>query len=214
MKDLYLIGAGGFSTEILHLVELIQEKCKKWNQVFFIDETIEPFSKELRGVKVIGGLDQIQDVEVDIDVVITINNTEARKRIVQTLKENTYIHFPNLYSPYSIIDKDYLKIGEGNIVMHFCILSTHLTIGNFNTFNSYAGVGHDCIIGDYNSFGPRVAISGTVRIGNVNDFGVNSTVLQKKSIGDNNNIWMNTSIMKSIKNDGIYFGIPGKKVQL
>ena len=211
MKDLYLIGAGGFSTEILHLVELIQEKSKRWNQVFFIDETMEPFSKELRGVKVVGGLEVIEKTEAEIDVVITINNTVAIKRIVETLKINSNIQFPNIYSPYAIIDEKYLQIGEGNIVMHFCILSTHLTIGNFNTFNSYAGVGHDCIIGDYNSFGPRVAISGKVNIGNVNDFGVNSTVLDKKTIGNNNNIWMNTSIMKNIKSDGTYFGIPGKK---
>lgn len=214
MKNLYLIGAGGFSTEILHLIELIQAENKQWDQFYFVDETLEPYSKEVRGVKVIGGLDKIQNTEVEIDVVVTINNTEARKRIVQTLKANKNIQFPNLYSPYAIIDQDYLEIGEGNIVMHYCILSTHLSIGNFNTFNSYAGVGHDCVVGDFNSFGPRVAVSGTVTIGNGNDFGVNSTVLQKKSIGDNNNIWMNTSIMKSIKSNGTYFGIPGKKVQL
>ena len=72
MKDLYLIGAGGFSTEILHLVELIQEKSKRWNQVFFIDETMEPFSKELRGVKVVGGLEVIEKTEAEIDVVIVV----------------------------------------------------------------------------------------------------------------------------------------------
>ena len=75
-EKIIAMGGGGFSTEILHLVELIQEKSKRWNQVFFIDETMEPFSKELRGVKVVGGLEVIEKTEAEIDVVITINNTD------------------------------------------------------------------------------------------------------------------------------------------
>lgn len=214
MKDLYLIGAGGFSTEILHLVEIIQKEKKQWNQIFFIDDDSEIHNTELRGVKVLGGLEVVAAIDREIDVVITINNVNTRESIVNTLKANHNISFPNLFSPYAIIDHDYLKIGEGNVIMHYVILSTHLEIGNFNIFNSYAGVGHDCKIGDINSFGPRVAISGAVTIGRMNDFGVNSTVLQNKNIGNNNNIWMNTSIMRNLKDGNTYFGIPAKKVNL
>lgn len=214
MKDLYLIGAGGFSTEILHLVGIIQKENKQWNHIFFIDDNTEIHNTELRGVKVLGGLNIIADIDHEVDVVITINSVNVRDAIVKTLKDNPKISFPNLFSPYAIIDHDYLKIGEGNIIMHYVILSTNLEIGDFNIFNSYAGIGHDCKIGDINSFGPRVAVSGAVTIGKMNDFGVNSTILQNKSIGSHNNIWMNTSIMKNIKDNNTYFGIPAKKVNL
>lgn len=214
MRDLYLIGAGGFSTEILHLVELIQKDKKHWKQVFFIDDNVEIHHAEVRGVKVIGGLSVILELNYDVDVVITINNVNIRESIVKTLKINPKLHFPNLFSPYAIIDHDYLKIGEGNIIMHYSILSTNLEIGDFNIFNSYTGIGHDCKIGNVNSFGPRVAVSGAVTIGEKNDFGVNSTVLQNLTIGNSNSIWMNTSIMKSVKDNNTYFGIPAKKVNL
>lgn len=214
MKDLFLIGAGGFCSEVLHLIELIEEREKKWNAIYLIDDTIERFSKELRGYTVIGGLETIIKTNKEIDVVITINDTNARKRIVESLEKNNHVNFPNLISPLSLIDSKYLNIGYGNIIMHYVILSTQLEIGNFNSFNSYTGIGHDTRIGNFNSFGPRVAISGNVQIGNLNDFGVNSTVLQKKKIGNNNQIWLNTSILKSITDNNIYFGIPGKKVYL
>lgn len=214
MKDLFLIGAGGFSTEILHMVEIIQKENKQWGKIFFIDDNPKIHNTELRGVKVLGGLDLVEDINYDIDVVITINNVVTREVIINKLKSNLKISFPNLISPQAIVDNDYLKIGKGNIIMHFVILSTHLEIGNFNIFNSYAGIGHDCKIGDINSFGPRVAVSGNVEIGRMNDFGVNSTILQNKKIGNNNYIWMNTSIMRNIKNDGKYFGIPAKKIEL
>lgn len=214
MKDLFLIGAGGFSTEVLHLVEIIQKENKQWSKIFFIDDNSTIHNKELRGVKVLGGVDLVENIDYNVDVLITINNVVKREDIINKLKRNLKINFPNLISPQAIVDTDYLKIGEGNIIMHFVILSTHLEIGNFNIFNSYAGIGHDCKIGDINSFGPRVAVSGNVEIGRMNDFGVNSTILQNKTVGNNNYIWMNTSIMKNIKNNGKYFGIPAKKIEL
>lgn len=214
MKDLFLIGAGGFSTEILHMVEIIQKENKQWHKIFFIDDNPKIHSTEIRGIKVLGGLDVVETIDYEIDVVISINNVVIREVIIHKLQENLKINFPNLISPYAILDSDYLNIGVGNIIMPFVILSTHLEIGNFNIFNSYAGIGHDCKIGDINSFGPRVAVSGNVEIGRMNDFGVNSTILQNKKIGNNNYIWMNTSIMRNIKNDGKYFGIPAKKIEL
>lgn len=214
MKDLYLIGAGGFSTEILWLVEILQKENRKWNQIFFLDENPAIHNTELRGVKVVGGLDVLLEINQKADVVITINNVNVRERIANTLQTNPNIDFPNLFSPFSIIDEDYLTIGKGNIILHYVILSTHLEIGDFNIFNSYAAVGHNCKLGDFNSIGTRVAVSGNVTVGRTNDFGVNATILQNKNIGNNNNIWMNTSIVKNIKDNGTYFGIPGKKIAL
>lgn len=214
MKDLYLIGSGGFSTEILHLVEIIQKGKQQWKQVFFIDDNPEFNNTELRSVKILGGIEFFDTVDFEVDVVITINNVKIREEIIYKLKTNRRVNFPNLFSPFSIVDFDYLKIGEGNIIMHYVILSSHLEIGNFNIFNSYTGIGHDSKIGDINSFGPRVAVSGAVSIGGMNDFGVNSTVLQNISIGNNNKIWINTSIVRNVKDSNTYFGIPAKKISL
>lgn len=214
MKDLYLIGSGGFSSEILHLVEIIQIEKKQWKQVFFIDDNPELKNTERRNVKILGGLEYFETIDFDVDVVITINNVKIREDIIHKLKRNKNVNYPNLISPLSLVDFDYVKLGKGNIIMHYVILSTHLEIGDFNIFNSYTGIGHDCKIGDVNSFGPRVAISGAVSIGRMNDFGVNSTVLQNLSIGNDNVIWMNTSISRNLNDGSTYFGIPAKKIDL
>ncbi len=214
MKDLYLIGAGGFSKEVLHLVEIIEKVEKKWNQVFYIDDNPELINTEIRGVKVIAGVDFFDTLDFEVDVVITVNNVKHREIIINKLKLNERIKFPNLFSPFAIIDHDYLKIGKGNIIMHYVILSAHLQIGDFNIFNSYTGIGHECKIGDINSFGPRVALSGAVSVGRMNDFAVNCTVLQNKNIGSNNIFWMNSSVMRNLKDDNTYFGIPAKKINL
>ena len=41
MKDLVIVGAGGFGREVAWLVEEINEVSKEWNLVGFIDENKE-----------------------------------------------------------------------------------------------------------------------------------------------------------------------------
>jgi sugar O-acyltransferase (sialic acid O-acetyltransferase NeuD family) len=214
MKDLYLIGGGGFATEVLYVIERINDLENRWSSIFIIDDNIDVHSK-IRNYEVKGNLQYLLSIHHEVDIVITINNPEIRKEIVQFLKkEKNNFHFPNIFDSSSIVDNESIVIGEGNVIMHYVILSTQLQIGNFNVFNSYAGIGHDSLVGDFNTFNPRVAISGNVIIGNLNSFGVNSTVLQNKRIGSHNNIWLNSAIVKNIKDNGTYFGVPAKKVEL
>jgi sugar O-acyltransferase (sialic acid O-acetyltransferase NeuD family) len=214
MKDLYLIGGGGFASEVLFVIERISKIEKKWKSIFIVDDVKENGDK-VREYQVVGNIDYLHQLKEDIDVIITINDPEPRKNIIETLKaKKKNVNFPNIFDTTSIVDEKYLTIGEGNIIMHYVILSTKLVIGNFNIFNSYTGIGHDSVMGDYNSFNPRVAISGKVIINDLNSFGVNSTVLQNKKIGSRNQIWLNTTIVKNLKDDGTYFGIPAKKVEV
>lgn len=214
MKELFLIGGGGFATEVLFVLERINKVEKKWSSIFIIDDNIVVGTK-VRNYSVVGNVDYVTNVTQDIEVVITINDPEIRKNIVEKIKsKKTNVTFPNIFDASSISDYDHLQIGEGNVIMHFVILSTNLVVGSFNIFNSYTGIGHNSELGDFNSFNPRVAISGNVIMQNLNSFGVNATVLQNKKIGSRNEVWMNSTIVKNLKDDGKYFGMPAKKLDL
>lgn len=216
MRKLFLIGGGGFATEVLFVIERLNSSDRKWPDIFIVDDNIN-FGTKIREYEVVGDLSSLYLIKEDIDVVITINNTLIRKEIVQKIRQNRKVgstFFPNIIDSTSLIDSKYLKIGEGNIIMHFVVLSTSLNIGSFNIFNSYTGIGHDSTMGDFNTFNPRVAISGNVNMKDLNSFGVNATVLQNKKIGSMNEIWMNSTIVKNLKDGGKYFGIPAKKVDV
>ncbi|SHM94114.1 PglD-related sugar-binding protein [Flavobacterium xinjiangense] len=214
MRSLYIIGGGGFATEVLFVIERMSIIKKEWRNIYVIDDNIEK-GKKVREYEIVGDVDYLLTLDDDIDVVVTINDTSIRKQIVnKILRNKKNVYFPNIIDTTSIIDEKYLQIGNGNIIMHFVVLSTNLILGDFNIFNSYTGVGHDTIMGDFNTFNPRVAISGNVVMKDLNNFGVNSTVLQNKKIGSDNQIWMNSSIVKNLKDGGKYFGVPAKKISL
>lgn len=218
MKDLYIIGAGGFTMEVLFLIDRFYKKT--WKNIFIIDDNSDKIGTKIRNVDVVSNVNDFivkckNEVHIERDVIIAINNPRVRNTIVMLLLEKKIkINFPNLVDGTLIFDAEYSKMGKGNIFMDFVGITGNVNIGDFNIIGARTGIGHDSTIGNFNTFSPRVSISGNVMIGNGNSFGLNSAILQNKSIGDNNNIWSYTMILKNIKNNCTYFGMPAKKIQI
>jgi sugar O-acyltransferase (sialic acid O-acetyltransferase NeuD family) len=218
MKDLYIIGAGGFTMEVLFLIDRFYKKS--WKNIYIIDDNSDKIGSKIRNVDVVSNVNDFivkckNEGDIERDVLITINDPKIRNSIVELFfEEKIKINFPNLVDGTLIFDEEYSKMGKGNIIMDFVGITGNVNIGDFNIIGARTGIGHDSVIGDFNTFSPRVSISGNVKIGNGNTFGLNSAILQNKSMGDNNNIWSYTMILKNIKNNCTYFGMPAKKIQI
>lgn len=218
MKDLYLIGAGGFTMEVLFLIARFYKNC--WSTIYIIDDDPEKIGTKVRNVDVVCNINDFvakckSERDIENDVIITINNPKIRKCIADNLlEEKIKISFPNLVDETFIFDEEYSTIGKGNIIMDFVGVTGNVSVGNFNIIGARTGIGHDSKIGDFNTFSPRVSVSGHVTIGNGNTFGLNSAILQNKTLGDNNEIWSYTMILKNVKNNCTYFGMPAKKIQI
>lgn len=218
MKDLYIIGGGGFTMEVLFLIDRFYKK--KWDNIYIVDDDPEKIGSKIRNIKVICNVNDFiakckNEIASETDVLIVINNPKIRKVIAELfLDEKIDINFPNLVDGTLIFDSDYSKMGKGNIIMDYVGITGNVNIGDFNIFGARTGIGHDSSIGSFNTFSPRVSISGNVTIGNGNTIGLNAAILQNKTIGDSNDIWSYTMILKNIKNNGTYFGMPAKKIHI
>jgi sugar O-acyltransferase (sialic acid O-acetyltransferase NeuD family) len=218
MKDLYIIGAGGFTIEVLFLIDRFYKNV--WENIFIIDDDLEKIGSKIRNVDVVSSINDFvvkckNEIDIEKNVIITINNPDIRKHIIENFSEEKIsISFPNIIDETVIIDEEFSKIGKGNIIMDFVGITGNVRVGDFNIIGARTGIGHDSKIGNFNTFSPRVSISGHVTIGNGNAFGLNSAVLQKISVGDNNEIWSYTMILRNIKDKCTYFGMPAKKIRI
>ena len=218
MKDLYIIGAGGFTIEVLFLIDRFYKNI--WNNIYIIDDDLEKRGSQVRNVTVVLNVNDFiakckNENDIEKDVLITINNPKIRKQIVEVfLKEKIKINFPNIIDKSAIIDKEFSKMGKGNIITDFVGITGGVSLGDFNIIGARTGIGHGSFIGDFNTFSPRVSVSGHVVIGNGNTFGLNSAIVQNKTIGNHNDIWSYTMILKNIKNNCTYFGMPAKKIEI
>lgn len=212
MKDIAIYGAGGFGREVACLLHRINNEVEStWNFIGFFDDGLKAGEKNEYG-EVLGNIDTLNGWNKPLSVAFAIGSPKIVDLLYHKIN-NPNIEFPNIISPDTIfLDKDNVRMGQGNVICARCMISCNVTIGNFNTLNCYITMGHDAVIGDYNSIMPSVNISGGVRLGDRNFMGVNSVILQYKSIPDDVTVGASSVVLRNIKESGTYVGNPAKKI--
>ena len=154
----------------------------------------------------------ISKFDVDkYELIIAIGDPIIKKRIVESLPENTK-YFSFFHEKSYCID-EIKNIGEGSIVFGYCIISSNIKIGNHSYISAQNVIGHDTTIGDYFTSTPGVKISGNCKIGDCVYIGVNSSIREKITIGDNIILGLNSGVIKDIIEPGTYVGSPVKKIK-
>lgn len=210
MKDLVIVGAGGFGREVAWLVEEINEVSKEWNLVGFIDENKEIHETLINGYEVLGGIDWLKDK--DIYYVCAIGNSKIRKDIVERInkfqvKAATIIH------PSVLMNKKYVEAGEGCIICASSILTVNIKLGKHVILNLDCTVGHDAILKDFVTVYPSVNISGNCIIDKCVELGTGTQIIQGKTIGENTIIGAGSVVIKNIEKNRTAVGIPAKTIK-
>lgn len=191
MKEKVLIGAGGFSREII--ADLKQKlKC-------FVDDA---YFKE--------GLFKISELNpVKHKVLIAIGDPTKRKEIIQKLPSD--IEYWSHISEKAILLDSLVNFGHGSIICAGSVITTNVHIGNHVQVNINSTIGHDCVISDFVTISPGVNISGNVHISENVYIGTNSAIRERLEISSDVIIGLNSGVVKPINSLGTYIGTPSKK---
>lgn len=208
MKDIVILGAGGFAQEVAWLIEQINEQEHQYNLLGFVNKQAED---DLDGAYPIVGDDQWLLAQRDICVALGIGNPALNFQLIQKLKSGK-IFFPNLIHPSVMLPKKSLEIGQGNIFCARNIFTVNIKIGSFNIFNLNSTYGHDFCVSDFSVFSPGLNISGCVRVGDKCLIGTGSTIREKVSIVSDVTIGAASLVLNSIQEDGVYIGSPVRKL--
>ena len=182
MKDLYIIGAGGFGREVAWLVERINEVEFTWNIKGFIDDNKSRWGTKEGDYKVLGDCKYLKSLG-EVYAVCAIGSANVRKNVIERFK-NSSIRFATIIDP-SVIISNKVQIGEGCIICAGSILTVDIKIGNHVIINLDCTIGHDNIIEDYVTVYPSVNISGNVVIGEESELGTGTQIIQGKNIKHN-----------------------------
>jgi len=206
-NDIYVLGCGGFSKEVLLLIDAIGT----YNFKGFID--YDPSESELfigqKSFPVISEKDFLQKYPSTSNIMLAIGVGDPKliNKLSEKFKDYT---FPNLIHPGAELNLHYNSIGRGNVITSNVVFTVNIEIGNFNVFNLSSTIGHDSRIGNYNVINPSVNISGGVEIGNQNLLGVGSIVLQYKKIGNETTVGAGSLVTKNVEDNTIVIGVPAK----
>ncbi len=137
-----------------------------------------------------------------------IGDPKARQAAVRDALEAGLKPAPTFIHPKAITYD--VQFGVGGIVTPFCIITTHVKIGNYALINWHTSVGHDTTIGDFVTAYPGSRISGNVAIGDRVLIGAGAFIKQGHSIASDVIIGAQAAVVKDITKAGTYSGVPAR----
>lgn len=210
MKDLYIIGAGGFGREVAWIVERINSIKPTWNLKGFIDDNETLWGNIEGEYHVLGGCEHLSTLE-DVYAVCAVGSSNVRKKIIEKLKD-TSVKFATLVDP-SVLYSNSVKIGEGAIVCAGTIITVDVNIGDHVIVNLDCTIGHDAVIDNFVTIYPSVNVSGNVLIGECSELGTGTQIIQGKKVISNTIIGAGAIVVKDCIESGTYVGSPAKKIK-
>lgn len=210
MKDIVIIGAGGFGREVAWLIERINNENPTWIIKGFIDDNEQLWGKQEDNYKVLGGTDYLKNCG-EIYAVCAVGSASVRKRIVSKF-QNSKVKFATVIDP-TVIISDRVQIGDGTIICAGTIITVDVKIGNHVIINLDCTIGHDGIIGDFVTIYPSANISGNVRIETAVELGTGMQIIQGKTIAAQTIIGAGTVVITDCMESGTYVGNPAKKIK-
>jgi sugar O-acyltransferase (sialic acid O-acetyltransferase NeuD family) len=209
--NLGIYGTGGLGKEIFDVASRQNEKSKKWESIFFIDDfkendTLFYLSKVFTLPYVIAN----HSVE-NVEVVIAIGEPIVRIRIKEKLKQIN-IKLGSVIDPSAIISPT-ATLCDGVIVTSDCIIASSAYVGENVVINVKSIVGHDIIIYNDVVISSMVNIGGACKIGAGTYLGMGCLIKEGLEIGEEVIIGMSSAVHHNIPNRMIALGNPARPMR-
>lgn len=206
MKDLIIIGAGGFGRELLsYAIDIMETGNSEWRVKGFLNDEPNALDGFDTGYSIIGSIAG-HIVEKNAVYVCAIGDGQSRLKIGKDFQERG-AEFPNFIHPTAKI-RERVKMGIGNIFCPNSSVNPDVTIGDFVLLNSKVAVGHDCIIGDGSSLIGGNSVNGHCTLGKCVFLGANSIIIPHRKIGDCAKISAGAVVFTHVKSGKTMIGNP------
>lgn len=209
MKNIIIVGAGGFGREALTLIKSINKASKKWNIKGFINDIPDALDNVKCNYKIIGTIKDWVPSENEV-FAMGIASPKGKEKVASILKDRG-AKFETLISMRAFVG-DYVEIGEGCVITGGSTIGSGTIIGDFVNIAS-SMVGQDAIIGDYSTTTGYANIT-NAHIGKRVFVGSQTFIMNKKKIGDDAFISAGSIVFNNVKAGTRVIGNPARKFKL
>ena len=206
MKDIIIIGGGGFAKEVIWLANDCNRRVRG-----VLDDNSDTHQSSIQGAIVLGGISSWTEYN-DCEFVIAIGSPRTRSKVYNKMIEQGKPNFTTLIHP-SVSYSNTVIFGQGVIVCAGTILTVDVNVGDHNILNLNVTVGHECIFDAFVTVAPMAAISGNVSLFECVEVGTAAVVRQGLSIGKGSMLGMGGVLTKNVPELFIFAGNPAKKLK-
>jgi sugar O-acyltransferase (sialic acid O-acetyltransferase NeuD family) len=206
MKDLIIIGAGGFGREILsYAVDIMKTDDCEWRIKGFIDDDLNALHDIDTGYPILGTISK-HIIEENGVYVCAIGDGKTRLSIGRYFQEKG-AEFINFIHPTAKI-RERVKLGVGNIFCPNTSINPDVAIGDFVLINGNSGLAHDCIVDDGCSLIGGNSVNGNCLLAKCVFMGANSIIIPGRKIGGYAKICAGAVVFTHVKPGKTMIGNP------
>jgi sugar O-acyltransferase (sialic acid O-acetyltransferase NeuD family) len=204
MKDLIIVGAGGYAKSVLDSVDHMNFKM-----VGYIDD-IKTKGTNHQGYPILGNtIDCVKDPKQYV-YFVAIGNNAKRKAWFDKLKERGL-------SLINVIDKSALvstaaTIGEGCFIGKLAILNHGSSVGDNCVINTRALVEHGCCIKNHVNLSTNSTLNGDVICEDGSFIGSGTVINGQLTIGEWALVGSGAVVIKDVKEHTVVVGVPAKEI--
>ena len=195
---LTIIGASGHGKVVADIAAL-----NGYTDICFLDDNESV--RECAGYPVVGKSGSAPEGEV----FIAIGNAKIRKKLCERYADRKQ---PVLIHPNAVVAST-AKLGIGTVVMAGAVINADAQIGRGVIVNTCSSVDHDCVIGDYCHIAVGAHLCGTVQVGSSTWIGAGATASNNLTICSDCMIGAGAVVIKDIKEQGTYIGVPARRIK-
>ncbi|MDR2089556.1 MAG: acetyltransferase [Clostridiales Family XIII bacterium] len=214
MKDLYIIGAGGFGREVADIVRAINAQSPAYRIAGFIDDDETLWGGVKNDIPVPGGREYLKDLAASgasgVYAVIAIADAKIKEKIAAYLQD--VVIWENIVHPAAVVSA-YCEMGRGNIVQAHAFVSANVRVGNHCMINTHSGLGHDAALADYASVMGHCDITGNAHVGKGAYLATSAAVIPNVRIGEYAYICAGSVVFKDVKANAVMIGNPARQVK-
>ena len=197
MRDLFVVGAGGFGREAIWTIERINSDSKLpvWNIIGYADD--DPKWKKgdnYEGYPILGSVEEASRDYPGASVFVAIGNNQKRADIYKRLRGHD---FPAIIDPKAQISPT-TDFHHGTFIGAGAVVQVGTEIGKFSILGSNSVVGHDAVLGDFVNLGPGAVIASGVKVGNAASFFANSATMPWITIGAGVSVSCGTGVKEDL----------------
>lgn len=206
MKDLIVIGGGGFAKEVVWLAHDCNRKVRG-----VLDDSAQTHDTQVQGATVLGNVAEWVNYK-DCEFIIAIGSPRTRRNVLDKMLTLGEPDFATLIHP-SVMLSNTVSVGEGSIICAGSILTADITLGKHNILNLNVTVGHECEFADHVTVAPMVAVSGNVKLQHLVEVGTGAVIRQGLELAEGSMLGMGGVLTKNIPERMIFAGNPAKKLK-
>ncbi|CAA6676768.1 MULTISPECIES: acetyltransferase [unclassified Lentimonas] len=208
MKNLYIVGAGGFGREVYAWLLDSPECNVEWRVQGFLDDNLgalDGFDYELG---VVASISDFQPSSDDL-FVCAIGARAHKRRVCESLKARGASFF-TLVHPTAIVGPN-VSIGEGVVICPRVTVTCDVEIGEMVMLNLHCTVGHDVRVGAWSTVSAQCDLTGFVQLGEDVFLGSGVRVIPGKRIEDGAVVGAGSVVIRNVRAGQKVFGNPARE---